>query len=141
MPRARSGAQAAKRGRSRPNTAGRSAGAAGGFPRAGFCPRGGPARGRRRSRRKVLATAGAATVAAAGAALVWTLRTPTVPPEARKHYELGQEFAKHRTHDDLTKAVKEYENAVKIEPTYGDAWAGLADAYSAMANFNFMPAR
>ncbi len=102
----------------------------------------GEARGRRRlSRRKVLATAGAATVAAAGAALVWTLRTPTVPPEARKHYELGQEFAKHRTHDDLTNAVKEYENAVKIEPTYGDAWAGLADAYSAMANFNFMPAR
>jgi Tfp pilus assembly protein PilF len=75
---------------------------------------------------------------AAGLPFFLLNRQTRVAPEARKHYELGQEFAKRRTRENLANAIKEYESALKIEAKFGDAWSGLADAYSAMANYNFM---
>jgi tetratricopeptide (TPR) repeat protein len=93
----------------------------------------------RPSRRAVLIT----SAAAATASLPFLLRTSSriIPPQAKMHSELGQEFAKRRTKDGLAQAVVEFETAIRIAPDYGDAWAGLADAYSAMANFNFIDPR
>jgi len=68
-------------------------------------------------------------------------QTRGASPEARKHYELGEEFAKRRTKENLANAVSEYQSALRAEPAYADAWTGLADAYSAMANFNFIEPR
>jgi tetratricopeptide (TPR) repeat protein len=50
----------------------------------------------------------------------------------------GEEFAGRRNELGLQNAVQEFRNAIALEPEYTEAWAGLADAYSAMANFNFM---
>lgn len=50
----------------------------------------------------------------------------------------AQEFAKRRTQEGLENAILEYREALKSEPNNVDAWVGLADAYSAMANFQFM---
>ena len=92
----------------------------------------------RLSRRDILITA-ASGLGTAAACLAIAFRTNSRPisPEARTHYELGLEFAKRRTEENLSQAVAEYEKAVKIEPDYAAAWAGLADAYSAMANYSF----
>lgn len=50
-------------------------------------------------------------------------------------------FANRRTRNDLANAINEFESAVRIDPAYPDAWVVLADAYSAMANYNFMQPR
>ena len=93
------------------------------------------------SRRVAWAT-GLGALAAAGVGIPLLLRDPRVmSPEAQRHLNLGLEFAKRRTKESLANAVDEFHNAVQLEPAYGDAWSGLADAYSAMANYNFMPPR
>jgi serine/threonine protein kinase len=73
------------------------------------------------------------------ATTLWLARRPTPhKPEAIVSLKRAQEFANRRTKEELGKAIEEYNHALKLEPDYADAWAGLADAYSAMANFNFM---
>lgn len=100
---------------------------------------GGPRR--RFSRRSAIGATLGLAATAAGLQLATRNRARPVAPEAKRHYEVGQVFANRRTTDNLANAIKEYDAAVKIEPSYADAWAGLADAYSAMANYNFMPPR
>lgn len=52
-------------------------------------------------------------------------------------FKRAQEFAKRRNLEGLENAVKEYKQAIQSEPNNAEIWTGLADAYSAMANFQF----
>jgi serine/threonine protein kinase/cytochrome c-type biogenesis protein CcmH/NrfG len=92
------------------------------------------------SRRKWLIAAGAAAVTGGGLMVLYPSQHP-LDAEAVKSFKRGEEFAKRRSTEDLKNALEEYGRAVRIEPGYAAAWAGLADAYSAMSNFGFMDAR
>jgi tetratricopeptide (TPR) repeat protein len=64
-----------------------------------------------------------------------------VNPEAHKAYVMGRYFWNKRTEDGLKKAVEHFEQAVEHDPSYAAAWAGLADCYNMLANFDFVPPR
>lgn len=91
---------------------------------------------RKLGRRTVVGAIASAALAAGGAWL--GTRPRTIHLEAEKNFKRGEEFAKRRTQEALNNAVEEYGRAVQIQPNYTAAWVGLADAYSAMANFAFM---
>jgi hypothetical protein len=76
---------------------------------------------------------------AAFAGYRWWPRARTWDPGAIHANRLGEEFAKRRTPGDLRNAIAEFETALRKEPEYGPAWTGLADAWSALANFGFDP--
>ncbi len=73
-----------------------------------------------------------AVVAALGPTLVDGARQGRVlPPRDLATYELylrGRHFWSRRTPDDLRRAADYFEQAVARDPTYADAYAGLADA-------------
>ena len=54
---------------------------------------------------------------------------PTGSKEAYDHYLKGRYFYYHATFEDNERAVTEYQKALKIDPNYTLAMAGLADAY------------
>ena len=94
-------------------------------------------RSRRVPSRRVLL--GAATFTAAAVAAKWIWLTPKPRnAEAVKSFKRGQEFVRRRNEEGLRNAVHEFGQAINLEPSYTEAWVGLADAYSAMANFNIM---
>ncbi|MBI5086964.1 MAG: protein kinase, partial [Acidobacteria bacterium] len=84
--------------------------------------------------RRTLAAAAALIITVTAAGTLWKTR-PTRNPEAERHFKVGEEFVRRRSAADLKNAVSEYEQAVRLEPTYADAWAGLATAWAAIANF------
>lgn len=53
----------------------------------------------------------------------------TVPANARATYLRGRYFWTQRTGAGLTKAIEHYEEAVKIDPEYADAYVGIAESY------------
>ncbi|WP_263374522.1 tetratricopeptide repeat protein [Granulicella aggregans] len=54
---------------------------------------------------------------------------------------MGLYFWKQRTRVDLLKAVGYYQEALLLDPTYADAYAGLADTYVSLSYNHLMPAR
>ncbi len=64
-------------------------------------------------------------------------QNPPVGP-ANAALKRAQEFARRRNQEGLENAIAEYREVLNKEPTSVDAWTGLADAYSAMANFHFV---
>ena len=94
-------------------------------------------------RRWVLAAAASAVLVAGG--LVFAHRasgppppdSPTRDPEARREYLRGRFFWNKRSPDDLLKAAESYEAAVRHDPRFAAAWAGLADTHVLLA----IPAR
>ena len=54
---------------------------------------------------------------------------------------MGLYFWKQRTRVDLIKAVSYYQEALLLDPTYADAYAGLADTYVSLSYNHLMPAR
>lgn len=91
---------------------------------------------RQTSRRWLLAFAGAATI---GTAFNWWWSRPTpVDPRAEKSFKLGLELVRRRSVEDLQNAIRYFQEAVRVAPTYSAAWVELANAYSAAANFNFI---
>jgi serine/threonine protein kinase/cytochrome c-type biogenesis protein CcmH/NrfG len=50
-------------------------------------------------------------------------------PEAQRLYMMGQFYWKRRNEDNIDLAIKSYEEATEIDPTYAQAWAGLAESY------------
>ncbi len=92
------------------------------------------------TRRGVLIALGSLSII--GGAARWAWPHPKKPnPEVLKSYKRGIEFARRRNEEGLRNAVDEFRRAVSLEPGYAEAWIGLADAYSAMANFNFADPR
>ena len=64
-----------------------------------------------------------------------------VDPEAYEAYLRGRYLWNKRTPDDLRKAIDEFKKAIDLDPTYALAWAGLADGYSMLSDYDEQPPR
>lgn len=58
-----------------------------------------------------------------------------VNPEAHEAYLKGRYHWNKRTKTDLEKSVVHFEDAIRIDPDYATAYAGLADAYIVLADW------
>ncbi|WP_146909113.1 tetratricopeptide repeat protein [Arenimonas daejeonensis] len=56
-------------------------------------------------------------------------------PEAYDHYLRGQDVFRRGRYDDIQRAVEAFERAVELDPGYAAAFAGLANARGAVADF------
>ncbi len=61
----------------------------------------------------------------------------TVNPEAYEAYLKGRYFWNKRTADGLTKAVDYFNVALQKDPAYAPAYAGLADSYALMGDWEY----
>ena len=62
----------------------------------------------------------------------------TVDPGAFALYLKGRYFWNERTKENVEKAQKYFEQAVKLDPDFALAYSGLADCYSILADFQWM---
>ncbi len=88
--------------------------------------------------RRNIAIAAATTLVLAAFGVVISNRPHVPPAAARVRFQKAQEFARRRTNENLVAAISEYQGAVSLDPTYADAWAGMAEAYTAAANFMYL---
>jgi tetratricopeptide (TPR) repeat protein len=61
-------------------------------------------------------------------------RYPT-DPESQTLYHKARYFWNRRTQDSLTRSVELFEQVLERDPDHAPAWAGMADAYSLMAQY------
>jgi len=61
--------------------------------------------------------------------------------DAYDHYLLGQSVLRRGRYDDHQRAVPAFERAIELDPQYAPAYAGLASAQSAVADFAMSPAK
>lgn len=59
--------------------------------------------------------------------------------EAYNLYVQGRYFWNKRTEDGLNKAIDYFEQALELDSDYALAYAGIADAYSMLSSYNFLP--
>ena len=64
--------------------------------------------------------------------------TATIDPAALHAYLRGRYYANHWSGDGLRLAREQYENAIRIDPTYAPAYVGLGRAYYELSG-NFLP--
>jgi len=72
------------------------------------------------------------------------VRLSRVRPVNRNAYEAylkGRYYQAKRTDDGLKKSITYFQEAVSRDPGYGQAYAGLADSHTYMANHGFLPPR
>src|SRR5206468_5492464 len=60
-----------------------------------------------------------------------------VDPEAHEAYLKGRYFWNKRTTDGLRKAVDFFNQAIEKDPTYAQAYSGLADSYALMGDWEY----
>jgi len=65
-------------------------------------------------------------------------RKPTVNAEAHTMYLKGRYFWNERTKEGVTKAVKYFEEAIKLDDRFSLAYSGLADCYTILADWFWM---
>jgi TolB-like protein/DNA-binding winged helix-turn-helix (wHTH) protein/Tfp pilus assembly protein PilF len=63
-----------------------------------------------------------------------------VNPTAYEAYLRGNYFADKRTAEDLTKAIEYFEEAIRDDPNWAPAYAGLADVYNVLSEYKSVPA-
>jgi len=63
----------------------------------------------------------------------------TVNPEAYQDFLKGRYWLGKRTEETLNKGIEYFQQAIDKDPAYALAYAGLADSYSMLANFGFVP--
>ncbi len=63
----------------------------------------------------------------------------TANAEAYRLYLQGRYFWNKRTEAGFRKAIEHFEQAIALDPNYARAHTGLADAYSLLASYNFLP--
>jgi TolB-like protein/DNA-binding winged helix-turn-helix (wHTH) protein/tetratricopeptide (TPR) repeat protein len=68
-------------------------------------------------------------------------RARSVNPEAYEAYLKGRDAWNTWTEGSLKQSVAHFERAVREDPDYGPAWAGLSDAYVLLGLFGFVPER
>jgi TolB-like protein/Flp pilus assembly protein TadD len=61
--------------------------------------------------------------------------------QAYRAYLRGRYFFEKRTPAAMTKAIEYFELAIKLDPQYALAYAGLADGYSTLGGYDFLPPR
>jgi TolB-like protein/Tfp pilus assembly protein PilF len=64
----------------------------------------------------------------------------TVNPAAHEAYLKGRAQVDKRTKEGFARAVSHFEEAIRVDSTFGEAHAGLADAYALMGYFGFVSA-
>ncbi len=60
-----------------------------------------------------------------------------IEPVAYDHYLKGRSYWNQRTEEGLAHAIEEFQKALGFQPDYGEALAGLADAYTALGYSSF----
>src|SRR5437879_11719039 len=65
-------------------------------------------------------------------------KVPTADMEAYTLYLKGRFFWNERTLEGLKKAIRYFEEAIKHDPVYALAYAGLADCYTILENWSFL---
>jgi TolB-like protein len=68
-------------------------------------------------------------------------RRVAVDPEAHNYQLLGRYFWNQRNEDSFRKAVQNFEAALRLEPRYALAHAGIADVFNALGMYRMMPSR
>ncbi len=66
-------------------------------------------------------------------------KNTTANPEAYRLYLQGLFYWNRRTETDLKKSIGLFEKAIALDPSYGLAYAGLADAYGVLPNYTDDP--
>ena len=66
-------------------------------------------------------------------------RNRTVIPEAYEAYLRGRFFWNKRTEDGFRKSIEYYDTAIARDPTFAQAYAGLADAYVLLGGYGIEP--
>lgn len=66
-------------------------------------------------------------------------KTRAINPEAYDTYLKGRYFLNKWTEDDSRKALKYFQQAIELDPTYASAYAGLADYYAQNSFWGFIP--
>ena len=64
---------------------------------------------------------------------------PTEDLEAYNLYTRGRYFWNKRTRDGIETAIEYFRQAIERDSSYAMAYAGIADSYSLLANYNHMP--
>ena len=62
-----------------------------------------------------------------------------VLPEAYEAYLRGRHFWNRRSDAEVRRSIEFFQKAIEIEPTYGLAWSGLADAYNILGTNAVLP--
>ncbi|MGH9778888.1 MAG: tetratricopeptide repeat protein, partial [Candidatus Acidiferrales bacterium] len=62
-----------------------------------------------------------------------------VNPEAYRHYLLGRREWDKRTREGFEKASHHFQRAIDLDPSYAQAYAGLADVYATQASWGVAP--
>jgi DNA-binding winged helix-turn-helix (wHTH) protein/TolB-like protein/Tfp pilus assembly protein PilF len=74
----------------------------------------------------------------AGAERQLVTRHDTESVEAHRLYTEGRYYWNRRNIEGLQKSVVYFEQAIKLDPNYARAYAGLADSYSVMSDFDIL---
>jgi serine/threonine protein kinase len=94
-----------------------------------------------RTRRWFLYSAAVSALLGTGG-LALRLKPRSIDPEALLSFKRGEALANgRRSATELTEAIKEYSRATQLQPDYLDAWIGLANSYSAAANFGYVDSK
>jgi TolB-like protein/DNA-binding winged helix-turn-helix (wHTH) protein/Tfp pilus assembly protein PilF len=64
-------------------------------------------------------------------------KSKPVKPEAYEAYLKGRYFWNKRTSEGLKKAIEYFSQAIETEPTYAEAYSGLADAYALSGDWEY----
>jgi eukaryotic-like serine/threonine-protein kinase len=68
-------------------------------------------------------------------------RRATPNPEAYQLYLQGRYQWNKRTLDGIEQSIEDFQAAIRKDPNYALAWAGQADAYALLADFNILPGK
>ena len=66
-------------------------------------------------------------------------RTATVDPQAYEAYLKGRFYWNKRTAEGLFAGLKSFEQAIRLDPSYAPAYAGLAESYQVLADWMLIP--
>ena len=64
---------------------------------------------------------------------------PTENVEAYQWFLKGRYFLARRTHDFIRQAIERFRKATEADPSFAQAWAGLADAYALLPSYSNEP--
>jgi len=67
-------------------------------------------------------------------------RRPTQNTDAYQLYLKGRYYWNKRTQEGLTKGIEYFQQAIKADPNYALAYAGIADCYAMLYSYDMMPA-
>jgi serine/threonine-protein kinase len=68
--------------------------------------------------------------------LSWARR---VDPEALEAYLRGRHHWNRRTETAIRRGIEYFQEAIRLDPVYAQAYAGLAIAYDSMGSYNYLP--